>query len=94
MGGRRKCSSIPLSGGGRARRIAFKFGADDINAMTRQNYLRAASVVKKVRPAPVANKEGQFRGTSISAKGKLTDVTRFCEEMGQFPPENKGPLVH
>ncbi|GIY55175.1 hypothetical protein CEXT_373101 [Caerostris extrusa] len=43
--------------------MAFMFRPDDINAMTRQNYLRAASAVgkrrgrkKKKKKSPVANK--------------------------------------
>ncbi|GFW95480.1 hypothetical protein TNCV_1721821 [Trichonephila clavipes] len=65
------------SSGGFVRRIAFMFRPDDINAMTRQNYLRAASVAKKERQAPVANKEANSEEHSILKNGKLTDVTRF-----------------
>ncbi|KAG8191932.1 hypothetical protein JTE90_007728 [Oedothorax gibbosus] len=38
---------IPLSGGGTRETDRFMFRADDVNAMTRQNYLRAASVEEK-----------------------------------------------
>lgn len=72
---------------GPVRRIAFMFRADDVNAMTRQNYLRAASVAKKRAPAPVANKGAQFRGgqdRASSFAGKYQQMLRARRQRWRF----------